>query len=378
MKSQYLKLLFIELFLITFSFFHFIFLKQYNILLYVLELFFIFLTLNYIFKLDKYKFYHKKEETLIILIMCLGYYAITYFLGFFLGFVYTTYTTQITGIIENVTYSILFIIVLENIRNIIIQKSRYYKSLVIVSCIVLTILELLFSLSLGQFVDRKVTLEIILNFIIPCLFRNVFLTYSTYYFGKEGSILYHLLMVTVAYIVPVFPNINEYINIIIQVLHPLLVLLLTVDLLLLNKDKKDSFIEEERKRKKNIIIYACSLIFLLLIVYLISNVGRYTIMAIGSESMKGTIDKGDVIFIDKKDDNYDIGDIVVFDYKGTIIVHRIVNKVSGQNVYYETKGDANNGLDDWKLSEKDIKGKCLFTIKYIGLPTVALSEFLRG
>ena len=378
MKSQYIKLLFIELFLITFSFFHFVFLKQYSILLYILELFFVFLVLKYIFKLDKYKFYHKKEETLIILIMCLGYYAITYFLGFFIGFVYTNYTTQITGIIENVVYSVLFIIILENIRDIIIQKGKYYKSIIFVSCFILTILELLFSISLVQFVDRKVTLEIILNLIIPCLFRNVFLTYSTYYFGKEGSILYHLLMVSVTYMLPVFPDINEYINIIVQVVHPLLIIVLTVDLLLLKQVKRDSFFEEERKNKKNNILYAFSVLFLLLVIYLVSNLGRYTVMAIGSDSMKGVIDRGDVVFIDKNDNDYKVGDVIVFNYKGTIIVHRIVNIVYDHKVYYETKGDANNGVDNWKLYDEDIKGKCLFKIKYIGIPTVALSEFLRG
>ena len=377
MKSQYLKLLFIELFLITFSFFHFAFLNQYNIL-YIIELFAIFLFLKYIFKVDKYNFFNRKEEILIILIMCLGYYAITYFLGFFIGFVYTTYTREVTGIIENVCYSVLFILVLENIRDIIIQKGRYYRSIIILSCVVLTILELLFSLSVFQFVDRIVSLEIILTFIIPCLFRNIFMTYSTYYFGKEGSILYHMLMVTVTYMVPVFPNISEYISIIIQVVHPLIIILVSIDLILLRRAKKDSFFEQERKNRRNNIIFACSVVFLLLIIYLVSNLGRYTLMAIGSDSMNGTIDKGDVVLIDKKTRDFEIGDVVVFEYKGTIIVHRIVDKVYDRKVYYETKGDANNGVDNWKLYEDDIKGKCIFTIKYIGIPTVALSEFLRG
>ena len=378
MKSQYLKLLCIELFLLAFSFFHFVFITHFNIHLYIIELFFIFLALKYLFKLDKTKYLHKKEEIMMIFIFCLGYYVITYTLGFFIGFVYTTYSREITGIIENVFYSAVFIVILEHIREIVIQKTKYYKSLIILSCIVLTILELLFSISLIQFIDRKVTLEIILMFIIPCLFRNIFLTYSTFYFGKEGSIIYHLLMVTTNYFVPVFPAINDYINIILQIIHPLILIVVTIDFLLIKKYKKDSFFEQTRRERRNKILFACVVVFLAVMVYLVSNLGRFTVMAVGSGSMTGTVDKGDIVLIDKNDRNFEKGDIIAFNYNGSIIIHRIVNKVYDRKVYYETKGDSNNGMDNWQIYDENIMGKCIFTFKYIGIPTVMLSDFLRG
>ena len=377
MKSQYFKFLLIELLLVIFSFFQFFVLKQYNIYLYILELLSIFVVIRFLYKFDKKKYYNQKESFLIIIIMCLLYYFITYLLGFFVGFVRTVYSTTFIGMFKNVFFSISFILILEFLREVLIEKVRYYKSLIFISCIVLTILELLFSLSLLQFYDRRATLELFMVFVTPCLFRNIFLTYSTYYFGVKGSIAYHLLMVTVNYIVPVFPNFSDYLNTILQIVHPILIILFTLDLHLIKKDQKDDSFSEIKKRKINSIIFTVCFIFLFTIIYLISDLGRFTILAVGSSSMEGSIDKGDVVFIDKSIKEYDVGDVIVFEYGGTIIIHRIV-EIKGDNThYYLTKGDANNAIDNWEISDKNIKGKCIFSIKYIGIPTVALSEFLN-
>ena len=92
--------------------------------------------------------------------------------------------------------------------------------------------------------------------------------------------------------------------------------------------------------------------------------------------MKGTIDKGDVVFLDKYNKTYKIGDVIAFEYGGTTIIHRIVDINKGENITYVTKGDYNNSKDSWLVYPKDIKAKCKFKIKYLGWPTVLLSEFL--
>ena len=46
-----------------------------------------------------------------------------------------------------------------------------------------------------------------------------------------------------------------------------------------------------------------------------------------------------------------------------------------ENVYYYTKGDANNIEDDVKLEFKDLKGKVLVVIPYVGYPNVLISEY---
>ena len=46
------------------------------------------------------------------------------------------------------------------------------------------------------------------------------------------------------------------------------------------------------------------------------------------------------------------------------------------NVYI-TKGDANESSDGWTVNNKNLTGKVLVKIKWLGWPTVKLSELLR-
>ena len=180
MKYQYFKLLFIELFLIAFSFFHFFFIKQLNQIYYVVELILLLLIIRSINKIDKKENYRKNEITLLIVISVLVYYIVTYFSGFFLGFVYSTYSRSIGGIIRNVVTSSLMILTIEYMRDIILQKGKYYRSIVLLSIIVFTLLELLFLVNILGFQSRISSLEITLVIILPCLFRNIFFLFKIY------------------------------------------------------------------------------------------------------------------------------------------------------------------------------------------------------
>ena len=91
-------------------------------------------------------------------------------------------------------------------------------------------------------------------------------------------------------------------------------------------------------------------IIVLVIIMLVSCKFRYGALVIGSGSMTGTINKGDVIVYEdisvaKKYRNQikiPKEDIIVFIKNDKRIVHRVIDKriVRGKEVYY-TKGDAN-------------------------------------
>ena len=84
-----------------------------------------------------------------------------------------------------------------------------------------------------------------------------------------------------------------------------------------------------------------------------------------SDSMSGTIEKGDLIII-KKCDEYKIGDIVTFVNDGDpmVITHRIIYK-DGEKYY--TRGDANTSSDRVYVLEENIYGKVTGKIPYVGL-----------
>ena len=86
-----------------------------------------------------------------------------------------------------------------------------------------------------------------------------------------------------------------------------------------------------------------------------------------SGSMEPTLSENDVIFV-RESKSYGIDDIVVYDSGRELIVHKIIEK-NGDTII--TKGDANNTPDD-PVSIKEVKGKVVFSIPYVGVAIKAL------
>jgi len=88
-----------------------------------------------------------------------------------------------------------------------------------------------------------------------------------------------------------------------------------------------------------------------------------------SGSMEPTIHTGSVVFV-KPASDYKIGDIITFGQASktkTPTTHRIVDiRVQESQPLYTTRGDANNGADQKEISKKEIIGKVLLDIPYLG------------
>ena len=82
---------------------------------------------------------------------------------------------------------------------------------------------------------------------------------------------------------------------------------------------------------------------------------------------------------------YFVGDIVTFKIPSSeeLLTHRVTSvkaeTADGVRVY-ETRGDANNIVDDWELTDEDIVGKVVFHLPYLGyllrLPQILLAAIL--
>lgn len=97
--------------------------------------------------------------------------------------------------------------------------------------------------------------------------------------------------------------------------------------------------------------------------------GNYKIMIVHSGSMEPAIKMGGIVIVGPTND-YKIGDVISF---GEIsrtemsITHRIYDiKVTEGRVSYITKGDHNNGPDQREVFEKEIIGKVLLSVPYLG------------
>ena len=114
---------------------------------------------------------------------------------------------------------------------------------------------------------------------------------------------------------------------------------------------------------------AIAVIALLLVVSVLPITGNYKALIVLSGSMQPEIKMGSVVVV-KPSDNYKIGDIITFGEMSktkTPTSHRIYDiKVVDNNPVYITKGDANNAPDAREIQKRDIIGKVLFDVPYVG------------
>ena len=98
-----------------------------------------------------------------------------------------------------------------------------------------------------------------------------------------------------------------------------------------------------------------------------------------SDSMTPTLNKGDLFFMNPFSRSADVGDIIVFNLRGSWTVHRVVGIVDGG---YITKGDNNAATDQQNeraepISDKDIAGKVI-TIGNSPLKIPQIGTYLQG
>lgn len=118
-----------------------------------------------------------------------------------------------------------------------------------------------------------------------------------------------------------------------------------------------------------IFLGAIALIALLLVVSAFPITGNIKVLTVLSGSMEPGIRTGSVVVV-KPSENYKIGDVITFgeiSKTKTPTTHRIYEmKVQGSRPVYITKGDANNAPDQKEITGKDIIGKVLFDVPYLG------------
>ena len=97
--------------------------------------------------------------------------------------------------------------------------------------------------------------------------------------------------------------------------------------------------------------------------------GNFQIKIVLSGSMEPDIKVGSVVIV-KPVDRYEVGDVVTFgkdDRENVPTTHRIIDvRIVEGETRFVTKGDANDDRDGRELTEKDINGKVLFGIPYLG------------
>lgn len=379
MKKGFNKILILEIILLIFLLFNsFVFkiANMYVISGIMLPFLILMIVLNG-FEKDNYRY--KKDVLLNIIIFLLMYYFITYFLGLFSGFVKSSYSLSFINIIKNTFPVIALILISELMRYVLFNKTKKNLPCLIIGCLLFVMVDVN---TMVHIYDVKTALGItkmICLVVFPSITKNIFLTYLTMKVGYKNGIIYRLITELSTYLLPIFPDFGEYINVLLKTVLPIAIMARLNNMFNYYSVRK---IKDSRYNNRKLVLYSVITFALLTIVLLTSGLFTYQALTIGSGSMSPAIEKGDVIILKgmKNEETRKIkkGDVLVYNHDNKIIVHRVIKKSNnGETISFKTKGDYNNAKDSWTVKQEDVIGIVKFRIRWVGMPTVALNELLN-
>lgn len=378
MKKGYVKLLLISL-IITIILLIDSVTNMFSLFTYSLFLLIAFLLTKKSMGFEDDDFKEKKEITMVLLSGILLYYIITYGTVFFWGILKSRFVLTFTTFFNTIIPLFLIIIFTELLRYIVIRKGRRYKGIWVLSVILFSLIEIVLKTRGYDFSQGIQILKFLLEIVAVVLSKNIFLCYLTNRVGYKPSILFRLLYDFPLYFLPFFPSLGIFIDSILKIVFPNILLFILV-FRYSNYDAKDKIMKERINKKVGIISTVIVIVFALIVVGISSAKFRIFSIVVGSSSMSPNIDKGDVVLVKKTSDITSLkeNDILVFAYENLTIIHRIIRIEEKNNeLLFYTKGDSNESEDYYPVLEKDIVGKALFKIKYIGYPTIWINEQIK-
>lgn len=343
----------------------------------------LFLLENIFINKKKYQKSRKTKDAIFIIFGCsILLIGIMYLVGYITGF-NVNYKYIFKNYLEKrVFIEIIIIIILSEFlrREIVLfkTKNKYQK---IIKNLLLIILLVLIDCSISDISKDFKTFSQFYDYfgliIVSSISKNIFLNYLVDKHGINTCLVYRLVMDIKIFFLPVTPKFNVFIESAIYLIYPYILYTVIYNMI------EDKELENAKKKKHNVILDIPFYIFGIIIVMLVSREFTYSMIAIGSGSMTGEFSKGDAVIYkryDKKNSTITSkklvkGDIIVFNMKDRVVVHRIndIYKLYGEDVYI-TKGDANESIDNWIVTQKDIIGVVKKKIKFIAWPSVWLSE----
>ena len=304
------------------------------------------------------------------------FFAISYGLGYITGFMKNSYVFDLETVVGSILSPILYVIGIEIFRYTILNANNDKKLVTFITTILIIILELTIGLREVMMYDFETTFTTVASIILPIIIKNIALSYVTIHGGLKPVLIYRLVMDIYGYVLPIVPDLGDYISSIIGILLPTLVYMYSSRIV----DGKSHESEEEHTSRKTLRLSDLPVtIFIVLLVALISGRFSFAIIGVGSESMSPKIDKGDAVLYQKvkKESDMKIGDVLVFRSGSKMIIHRLVDiKRDGDKNYYITKGDANNSNDSLNLSLNNIEGKVILKLKYLAYPSLWFKDMV--
>lgn len=373
MKKSYIKLIIFQIVFVVFfilSSFVVSTLSNYcKILLLILML----VGFKLLFGFERERKHYVTTICIEVLIWLLVYFILYYLSGIFMSFTKTIGYMRSHTIIHTILPLIVIIVLKEILRFNMIRKSELSKLLLIINCLFFIIFDLTLPFKQIVFNSRFSFFIYIAVYVLPTISKNVFCSYVAYKCSYKPAIIYLLALELYSYILPIYPNPSMYIYSIIQLVLPVLFMYRVYLMFLADED--EDLIREYHKKKLSNLVFPIILTFL--VVYFTSGYFRYLAIAVASGSMETAFSRGDVVVVEKTENKKDIeiGEVIAYYHNKKIVVHRLFKKIKVESdVVFYTKGDANEKMDNYKITEDMVIGIVKVKVPFMGYPTVWINE----
>ena len=325
------------------------------------------------------RFIKNKEYIKKMIIISLIYVILYVYLGFIFGFVRSPYSHNILTIFKNIWQIIIPIVAIEYTRSALVNNNFKNKFYIIISILMFFALELGINSLMNNITEREAAFKYISSIFMPLLFSEVIYTYLSVKGSYKLVLMYRLIIEFMYLLSPIYPDLDWFLTGILGILIPVIIYIVFK----YDFDKKKRDTSRIRQKKQNPVIYVPIILLIITFVSFMAGLFIYEPIAIISNSMHPVFNRGDVVVLRKVDKNelkkIDKYTIIVYSIDSQQIVHRVIDKkVENGKLVFQTMGDANNAPDSRLVNEEQVIGVYQFSIKYIGYPSVWLSEFFKN
>ena len=164
----------------------------------------------------------KKSILSVTIVFVLAYFAITYGIGFAIGYNKNAYSMELSSLIGNIISPIITIICIELIRYIYIENNKFSKQSIGFIIFSIIIFEICINTRLKDFDNIEFLFVSATTIILPIISKNLVLSYLTYNVGYRPALLYRLIMDISVFVLPVVPAFGDYLNSVVGILSPTL------------------------------------------------------------------------------------------------------------------------------------------------------------
>lgn len=306
------------------------------------------------------------------------YYIVIYLFGLITGFLNNGYNVSLGGIFKNLYLLVPTLFVKELLRYNLLSKSK--DNIFRIFCITINFicLDVFMEVNYYNFNNFEAIFKFIALLLLPNIISNILLSFTALKIDYLPNIIYVVLMVVPTYIIPVIPDLGNYIECIISILLPFIIMININNLL-----EQAERLPKSQKEKIKPYVYIPITAIMIALLMLVSGFFKYQIIAVLSDSMSPIIKRGDTVIIQKikQDELNKLKEqmILVYKHNNKVIIHRIVEiKEKDGEYYFKTKGDNNNVEDQYPIYGNEVIGIVNLKIPYIGYPTVVINDFLNA